>query len=400
MPSPNPPLNVKIKNFFNILDLGNVFAVRRWRRTLKIGCTQHSSTIIHHEDEHSVLVDVPNGFPVPLSTLHSNSSLLMHHGSPVISSATSSRGDSSARKASDMAQTVLPFVQGVAGAIPVAGPPIQATISGLLTILQAIDRRTQNKGDFDRLESRLHRLNLYLCNAPTAQDPSEPYRRDSVIRMLQDISAHVTQLYNRGFGYTPITQAIAGCSNEIDRYLADYSVVFSSLKIFSSQMQSQHVIYEMQKTLERQEEFLRSVFLPGQSSVGPMVKLGFVKLVDATDHLHAIPMDVCDSFERFNEQLQLLFKCNSDEARIQRQYMEEGRFDLCIDDDKQVTRLTSHEWPSITAGTTIVMRVIFERRTSSSRDDYHCHFCGAVNNIDIGAILHSLLHQAGCSINW
>jgi hypothetical protein len=53
----------------------------------------------------------------------------------------------------------------------------------------------------------------------------------------------------------------------------------------------------MQKTLERQEEFLRSVFLPGQSSVGPMVKLGFVKLVDATDHLHAIPMDVCDSFE-------------------------------------------------------------------------------------------------------
>jgi len=49
--------------------------------------------------------------------------------------------------------------------------------------------------------------------------------------MLQDISAHVTQLYNRGFGYTPITQAIAGCSNEIDRYLADYSVVFSSLKI-------------------------------------------------------------------------------------------------------------------------------------------------------------------------
>jgi hypothetical protein len=209
--------------------------------------------------------------------------------------------------------------------------------------------------------------------------------------MLQDISAHVTQLYNRGLGYTPITQAIAGCSNEIDRYLADYS--------FSSQMQSQHVIYEMQKILERQEEFLRSVFLPGQFSVGPMVKLGFVKLVDATDHLHAIPMDVCDSFERFNEQLQLLFKCNSDEARIQRQYMEEGRFDLCIDDDKQVTRLTSHEWPSITAGTTIVMRVIFERRTSSSRDDYHCHFCGAVNNIDIGAILHSLLHQAGCSIN-
>jgi hypothetical protein len=56
-----------------------------------------------------------------------------------ISSATSSRVDSSAHKASDMAQTFLPVVQVVAGAIPLAGPPIQATISGLLSILQAID---------------------------------------------------------------------------------------------------------------------------------------------------------------------------------------------------------------------------------------------------------------------
>lgn len=38
-----------------------------------------------------------------------------------------------------MAQTILPVVQAVAGAIPFAGPPMQATISGLLSILQAID---------------------------------------------------------------------------------------------------------------------------------------------------------------------------------------------------------------------------------------------------------------------
>jgi len=58
-----------------------------------------------------------------------------------IPSATSSPGDSSARKASDMAQTFLPLVQGVAGAIPLAGRLMQAAISGLLSILQAIDVR-------------------------------------------------------------------------------------------------------------------------------------------------------------------------------------------------------------------------------------------------------------------
>jgi hypothetical protein len=58
-----------------------------------------------------------------------------------ISSATSSPGDSSARKASDMAQTFLPVVQGVAGVIPLVGRPMQAAISGLLSILQVIDVR-------------------------------------------------------------------------------------------------------------------------------------------------------------------------------------------------------------------------------------------------------------------
>ncbi|KIK38957.1 hypothetical protein CY34DRAFT_363626 [Suillus luteus UH-Slu-Lm8-n1] len=40
-----------------------------------------------------------------------------------------------------MAQTFLPVVQAVAGAIPFAGPPMQSTTSGLLSILQAMDVR-------------------------------------------------------------------------------------------------------------------------------------------------------------------------------------------------------------------------------------------------------------------
>ncbi|KAG1867240.1 hypothetical protein DFJ58DRAFT_911668 [Suillus subalutaceus] len=402
MPSPDPPLKDLIKNFFKNLHLGEVFAVRS-RRPAKNGRAQRSLTTIHHEPRDNFIpVDIPNEIPVPSPTLHSNPSLLVHPDPLAISSSTSSRGNSSTRlgKASDVAQTFLPIVQAVTGPIPLVGAPINATISGLLAILQVIDRRSQNRADLDRLASRLHQLSSHLCNAPTSQDPIEQYRRDSIIRMLQDISAQVTQLYNRGLAYTSVAQAIIGCSSEIDRYLADYSVVFYSLKILSSQMQIQHDIHEMRKTIERQQETLirfESVFFHGQS-VGPNVTLGCVKLVDATDHLHAIPMDVCDSFERFNEMLQLLLKHDSVEARIQRRYMEQGQYDLCMDDDNQVTRLTSHEWPRITAGMTIVMRVVFERETYT-RVDYSCLFCGAVNDVGAGSIMHSIQRQAGCSID-
>jgi hypothetical protein len=141
---PSQPLN----DFFK--DLSKVLAVRLKRPT-KNRRTQCSSTITHH---YSIPEDIraPSEFPVLSPTLHLNSSPLVHPGSLArdpglevsfnISSATSYLGDSSARKASDMAQTFLPLVQGVAGAIPLAGPPIQAAISGLLSILQVIDVRT------------------------------------------------------------------------------------------------------------------------------------------------------------------------------------------------------------------------------------------------------------------
>ncbi|KAG2748747.1 hypothetical protein P692DRAFT_20535654 [Suillus brevipes Sb2] len=80
-----------------------------------------------------------------------------------------------------MAQVALPLVQDIAGAIPLLGAPMKAAISGLLTGLQAIDRRSQNKSDLDALTSRLNRLCLNLCNAPPARDPAEQYRRDSFV---------------------------------------------------------------------------------------------------------------------------------------------------------------------------------------------------------------------------
>jgi hypothetical protein len=60
------------------------------------------------------------------------------------------------------------------------------------------------------------------------------------------------------------------------------------------------ILERQQEDHQRQREMLMRIeshILRVQSSVGPNITLGFVKLVDATDHSHAIPMDVCDSFE-------------------------------------------------------------------------------------------------------
>lgn len=77
--------------------------------------------------------------------------------------------------------------------------------------------------------------------------------------------------------------------------------------------------------------------------------------------------------------------------------MKQRQYDLCIDDDKQVTQLASRRWPSIQVGTTIVMRVVFQQKTRLGVE-YTCHFCGAVNHISRPKNL--LQRQAGCSIDW
>ncbi|KIK37722.1 hypothetical protein CY34DRAFT_63591, partial [Suillus luteus UH-Slu-Lm8-n1] len=267
-------------------------------------------------------------------------------------------------------QVALPLVQAVAGSIPLVGAPMQAAISGILTGLQAIDRRSQNKSDLDALTSRLNRLCRNLCNAPPARDPAEQLQRDSFVRMLQDTSARVAMLHERCLASTAVTQAIAGCFMDIDRYLADYLVVFYSP-------------WDQKKLLIT----LQSLVICSQSSTGPSaspgaIALGCVTLVDATGHHHAISVNCCTSYQQLNKMIRVLFERDTIEAQLQRRYIEEGEYDLCIDEGMQVTPLTSHKWSSVEAGTKIVMRVTIKQQTTLlSEVDYKCRFCGAVNRL-------------------
>lgn len=211
--------------------------------------------------------------------------------------------------------------------------------------------------------------------------------------MLQDTSARVTTLRERSLASTSVTQAIAGCFVEIDRYLAEY--------LWSSQMQSQRDIREVLVILQREREDRQNLLMTIESLVtrGQTATRGCVTLIDATGHQHPIPMDFCTSFEQFTEMLKVLFKCNSVEAQIQRRYTENGQYDLAIDEGTQVTRLTSNEWSRLEVGTKVVMRIIIQQQTTSySEVSYRCP-CGAVNTLGAEWVIYSLERQAGSSID-
>ncbi|KAG1774209.1 hypothetical protein EV702DRAFT_1200457 [Suillus placidus] len=156
---------------------GKVIPIRL-KRPKNQGRTQHNLTTADHEGDSSIPTDLSNPVPAPILSLNSSP---VHPGSASSNpgleepptgfpSPVYPWGASPARKAYNIAQVALPSVQAFMGLIPLVGAPMNATIGGLLRILQVINRRDQNKAALDDLTSRLYRLCYHLCNAPPALD--------------------------------------------------------------------------------------------------------------------------------------------------------------------------------------------------------------------------------------
>ncbi|KIK37728.1 hypothetical protein CY34DRAFT_443873 [Suillus luteus UH-Slu-Lm8-n1] len=136
----------------------------------------------------------------------------------------------------------------------------------------------------------------------------------------------------------------------------------------------------------------------GPSASPGATALGCVTLVDATGHHHDIPINFCTSYQQLNNMLRVLFERDAIEAQIQKWYIEEGEYDLCIDEGMQVTPLTSRKWSSIEAGTKIVMRVTIKQRTDTlSEVKYNCGFCGALNHLGVKSVNYQFRGRTVCS---
>ncbi|KAG1830467.1 hypothetical protein EV424DRAFT_1376787 [Suillus variegatus] len=167
-------------------------------------------------------------------------------------------------------------------------------------------------------------------------------------------------------------------------------------------MQSQRETHELLIIARRRDEGLQNIEQSFAAlSVSPLpgsVAPGCVTLVDATGRHQAISVNLCTSYQQLNSMLRVLFERDAVEAQIQRRYIEEGKYDLCIDEGKQVTPLTSHNWSSIEPGTKIVMRVTIQQEISSlSGVDYPCHFCGAVNHLGARSVKYKSRGRTVCS---
>ncbi|KAG2360135.1 hypothetical protein BDR07DRAFT_170759 [Suillus spraguei] len=218
--------------------LGKV-VVLRLKRPENQGRTQNISTTADREGLSSTPTDLSNPIPAPMvppnpSSVHPVSASSepgfeeFHTGFP---SSEYPFGASTVREISDIAQVVLPSVQAVTSVIPVAGTAMNAAIAGLLATLRVINGCDQNKAALDSLKLRLYQLSQHLCNAPLASDSLVHYRGDVLIRKLQDTSVSLRKLPRRRLLYTSITQAITGCSTDIDHYLTEYLVAFYFLEI-------------------------------------------------------------------------------------------------------------------------------------------------------------------------
>lgn len=81
--------------------------------------------------------------------------------------------------------------------------------------------------------------------------------------------------------------------------------------------------------------------------------------------------------------LKVVLKNKYRDALVQQRYFDAGLYDLSIDKGAQVVQVTNEasRWPSIDAGTKLIMRVILQQKQRSCKL-YKCHLCGNLNNVD------------------
>ncbi|KIM38911.1 hypothetical protein M413DRAFT_12525 [Hebeloma cylindrosporum] len=242
---------------------------------------------------------------------------------------------------------VLTVVGPILEAIPIAGPALKATVGAVLEILKTINQINQNKGDFEKLEEKLRCLEDHISLVPVPPQGISK-GRDDLTRQLQTTLIKLRSIQGeRRIRYSIVAQTISECSLDIDHYLQRYTAL------------------EVMDMRGKMDMYI--------SSTSPMrSKITGVVLIDATGKKYEVSMDSSRSYEMFKKTMALFFDGDRMEARIQRRYMEEGRYDLCIERGNRIIPIAGEEdWTAIEPGMQLTMRAII----SKYRYDPRRHEC-------------------------
>ncbi|KAN0094850.1 hypothetical protein V8E55_003137 [Tylopilus felleus] len=310
------------------------------------------------------------------------------------------------RYGSDLAQTVLPPVQAVVGAIPIAGTIIKGAIEGILSTLQLLDviqpysrRYIQNKQDFESLRWRLVRLHHHMANAQPARTIYEESRRRELLSALETAKSKLENIEKRIPVAPSVSQEIAGCIAAINDHLLEYTV-FAVMDGQNDMIEMKNMMAQNHATQIQTWENLRTTFGTGQrpGGIGPS---GHVILIDATGQRHRMLLEQCQSLDQLELMLRAsLSQCEAQAAEAQRWYIDRKQYEFVVDDGTSMIRLTrdSDFWSEVESGAKIVMRVIIEEVVDATVTlSYECP-CGSRYTIDvsIGDVAAALQHD--CAI--
>ncbi|KAN0094807.1 hypothetical protein V8E55_003094 [Tylopilus felleus] len=304
------------------------------------------------------------------------------------------------RNASDAAQTFLPPVQAVAGAVPCVGGIIKGVIGGLIGTLQLVDSYAKNKDDLQALGHRLHMLRQRIDNSPVARTQAEETMRWELLSVLETAKTKLEETGRRIHGSPSVTRDIGGCISTVNSYLLDYMVW--------SQWQAQNDVFEIKTSAAqfyaRQTRFIENfIATGGMRQIPATISRGHAVLVDATGREHPMLLDHCRYLGQLEAMLNvILFQCRPDEAEIQRWYIERKQYDFVIynrtnSDVIQLTR-ESDIWCKLQPGTRIVMRAITEEAVYFTYSTISTCLCGTRRPTQINIWDLMAASQRGCTV--
>ncbi|EDR01728.1 uncharacterized protein LACBIDRAFT_332960 [Laccaria bicolor S238N-H82] len=187
---------------------------------------------------------------------------------------------------------------------------------------------------------------------------------DGLLEILKAADAKNT------FRYASVAQRINECCRDIDHYLMRYN----TLGIMRVENAAQRIEANLEMFLP-----LASTLQLRRSAITGIV------LIDATGKRYEVSMDCAKSYELFTKTIAHFFDGDKMEARIQRRYIEQDRYDLCIDHGNQIVPINGQpDWPKVESGMQLVMRAILVQEKKNQTRRYQCPRCKTWNILDDG----------------
>ncbi|PPQ81192.1 hypothetical protein CVT25_015206 [Psilocybe cyanescens] len=256
--------------------------------------------------------------------------------------------NSAMQKFIDYARQFLNLGSPMAGAIPVAGTPLKASIDVLLVVLNGVNIKSKNRLTADYMIQRLYRLEAKISAMPAASGHVQ-HQNDELIRKLNEISYQLKGMNVRSiFGSTDVQGSILDCMRDIDALERDYTLL------------------ALMRTEKKVEEIA--------SQVPNVVQQAMIFVKDPTGREYKLLVEQCRSPQvgsihwQFIGVLRWYFGQTDRRDKVLHSIIDQGAYDLYTETEHNVSQLT--KWSMVRSGTRIVMGVILDQKQHGDR--YQC----------------------------